>query len=97
MTLDDIKFNRFLCKDMYFLFEVAVLTEAELKQDPEFADRKHSDIEVLVACQCHTLGREMCRSAMIKNGHFIGWFKAVMMDTAVDIFIVPVAKFFLGC
>jgi hypothetical protein len=33
---------------------------------------------------------------MIKNGHFIGWFKAVMMDTAVDIFIVPVAKFLLG-
>jgi len=94
MTFNNIKVNRNRCIELFFLHKRAEKKKLELQADPEFQKMSICDYEELVASEFYDFGRRMCRRAMIRNFHFIKWFKAMMQDEFIKYFLVPIAGYF---
>jgi hypothetical protein len=94
MTLDDIRADRFRCEELYFLFKTAVKKKDEWVSDPELKGKSETDIENLVAKKLYDMGQRMCRRAMIRNRHFVKWFKATMQDEFIKFYVLPIVGFF---
>ena len=92
MTFDDIRANRFECKELYFLFQRAELMKAEIKADVRFKDRSDREIESIVAKESFIFGRNLCRRAMIRNFHLLRWFDAAVLSEFLKFFVFPFAK-----
>lgn len=94
MAYNNIKSNRTRCVELFFLHHRAERKKLELKDDPEFKDMTPGECEELVASEFCEFGKRMCRRAMIRNGHFIKWFKAMMQDEFFMYFMIPIAGYF---
>jgi hypothetical protein len=94
MTFDNIRSNRMRCRELFFLHERAVLKKTELSADSEFKDHDAKAIEALVVSDFNNFAQRMCRRAMIRNYHFIKWFKATMQDEFIKYYLIPIGSFF---
>lgn len=94
MTYNNIKVNRNRCVELFFLHHSAEKKKLELKDDPEFKDMPTGECEELVASEFYEFGQRMCRRAMIRNGHFIKWFKAIVQDEFIKYYIIPILGYF---
>lgn len=94
MTYNNIKLNRNRCVELFFLHHRAEKKKLEVKEDPEFKDISSCECEELVASEFCKFGQRMCRRAMIRNVHFIKWFKAMMQDEFIKYYLIPIAGYF---
>ena len=95
MTFDDMRVNRNRCPELYFLYRSAEKKKLELKQDKEFTGRSDSELEAVVASEFYGFTERMCRRAMIRNFHFIKWFK-VMQDEFFKYYLAQKLLGFFG-
>lgn len=94
MSFDNIKANRSRSVELYFLYVRAQQKKAEFKCDEEFSQKNSDDLEKMVADEYQGFAQRMCRRSMIRNGHVVKWFKAVIQDEFIKYFLAPVASFF---
>ncbi len=90
MTYDDIRVNRFRSEELYFLFLQAERKKVELKKDAEFKTKNDEYLEGLVASEYYSFAQRICRRSMIRNMHFVKWFKATMQDEFIKYYVLPV-------
>jgi hypothetical protein len=94
MTYDNIRVNRFRSEELYFLFLRAKSKKEELKKDAEFKTKNDEYLEGLVASEYYSFAQRICRRSMIRNMHFVKWFKATMHDEVIKYYVLPIVGFF---
>jgi hypothetical protein len=94
MTYDNIRVNRFRSEELYFLFLRAENKKGELKKDEEFKSKNDEYLEALVASEYYGFAQRICRRSMIRNMHFVKWFKATMHDEFIKYYVLPIVGFF---
>lgn len=94
LTYDNIKANRYRSIELFYLFKKAELKAQKVVADPLFAGTNTVELEALIANEYQIFAQRMCRSSMIRNGHTAKWFKAVIADEIVKVFLLPLARFF---
>ena len=91
----DILLNRNKSIELHYLSAVAEKHFASFKSFPELQTEDIAKIESMVARKNYIFTTRMCRLAMIRNGHVIKWFKAMVADEFIKYYVVPVLSFFV--
>jgi hypothetical protein len=74
------------CEESYYVYECALRKVEKLKIKPGF---RSEDIEKTVALEYQQFVCKMARRALIRNGYYIMWAKAVAQDEFVKVFVLP--------
>lgn len=91
----DILINRDKSVELYYLSAIAEKHYSAYTRHPELQDADTAKIESLVVRKNYIFAMRMCRRAMIRNGHFIKWFKAMLADEFIKYYVTPVLSFFI--
>ena len=95
MEYKDIMLNRNKSIELHYLSAVAEKHLAFFKSSPELQTDDIADIKSMVARKNTLFTLRMCRRAMIRNGHVIKWFKAMVADEFIKYYVMPVLSFFV--
>ena len=91
----DILLNRNRSIELHYLSAVAEKHFASFKSSPELQTADAAEIESMVPRKNYLFTMRMCRRAMIRNGHVIKWFQAMVADELVKYYVMPVLSFFV--
>lgn len=95
MEFKDILLNRNKSIELHYLSAVAEKHLTFFKSCPELQTDDIADIKSMVARKNTLFTSRMCRRAMIRNGHVIKWFKAMVADEFIKYYVMPVLSFFV--
>ena len=91
----EILFNRNRSIELHYISAVAEKHLASFKSSPELQSEDIADIQSMVARKNTLFTMRMCRRAMIRNGHVIKWFEAMVADELIKYYVKPVLSFFV--
>jgi hypothetical protein len=94
LTFDNVKAIRYRSAELLFLYNRAERKKEEFQGDEVFKGKSDSELEALVASEFQNFAQRMCRRSMIRNGHLIQWFKAVILDEFLTYYALPIAGFY---
>ena len=95
MEYKDMILNRNKSIELHYLSAVAEKHFASFKSSPELQTADAAEIESMVPRKNYLFTMRMCRRAMIRNGHVIKWFQAMVADELVKYYVMPVLSFFV--
>ena len=91
LTFSTIFSNRKYCDECWYVYENAARKKEDLIQDG-FGNK---EAEETVALAYHGFVQRMSRRAMLRNGHYMKWMKAVTEDELIKVFILPIVAYFV--
>lgn len=91
----DILMNQNKSIELYYLSKITEKHFNEYRDSPELEDISSAEIESMAERKNYNFALRMCRRSMIRNGHFVKWFKAMLADEFVKYYVIPVLSFFL--
>ena len=91
LTFSNIFLNRKYCDECWYVYENAERKKEDLKQD----GLGNNEAEETVALAYHGFVQRMSRRAMLRNGHYVKWVKAVTQDEFIKVFVLPIVAYFV--
>ena len=79
--------------ELYYLSAVAEKHFSYYRNSPELQDVSTAEIECMVERKNYNFALRMCRRSIIRNGHFVKWFKAILTDVFFKYYVIPVLSF----
>ena len=92
MEYKDIMLNRNKSIELHYLSAVTEKHLAFFKSSPELQTDDIADIKSMVARKNTLFTLRMCRRAMIRNGHVIKWFKAMVADEFIKYYVSTISR-----
>ena len=96
LEFDDIKLGCDLSIELFYLYKRVEKSKLRLKNHPFNNGQSDEQIGGMAAENCSALCQQMYRRTLIRNGHVIKWFKLLVQDQFIQIYVMPVLCF-LGC
>ena len=91
LTYSTILLNRKYCDECRYVYERATRKKEVLKQD----GMNNKEAEETVTLAYHGFVQRMTRRALLRNGHYVKWMKAVTQDEIMKVFILPIVAYFV--
>ena len=92
----DIKSNRDLSIEFFYLYKRVEKSKLRLKSLNESGGDSDDKLGDEAAEATMFLCQNMCRRTLIRNGHVNIWFKLLVLDQFVQIYVIPIFVYFGG-
>ena len=91
----DILMNQNRSIELYYLSAIVEKHFLEYRNSPKLKDVGAAEIASMVERKNYNFALRMCRRSMIRNGHLVKWFKAMLADEFIKYYVIPVLSFFV--